>query len=162
MFTAMKRLFFILSFGAVACSGEVTIKESEIKPDLFYADGACQPFTGKCMVTFNDTSLVKDRFTYKKGILSGEASTYYKNGQLRRRGNYLHGKFSGKWEFWDEKGNKTMEANYLNDSLNGAFIVLYTNGKVKESGQFSGNVKIGRWTKYDEKGDLVEKQLLRN
>jgi|SRR3990172_9816563 len=120
MFFAMKRVIFILSLGAVACSGKVTITEAEIKPDIFYTSEAYRPFSGRCIIVFSKTGRIKDQFTYKNGKLSGEAFTYYKNGQLRRKGYYLDGKLSGKWEFWDEKGNKIMEASYQNDVLNGA------------------------------------------
>jgi antitoxin component YwqK of YwqJK toxin-antitoxin module len=120
MFTAMKRVIFILSFGVVACSGKVTITEAEIQPDIFYARGAYKPFSGTCIIVFSKTDLIKDQFTYKNGMLNGEAITYDKNGQLRRKGYYLDGKLSGKWEFWDDKGNKTMEATYQNDVLNGS------------------------------------------
>jgi hypothetical protein len=121
MYTAMKWVIFILSFGVVACSGKVTITDAEIQPDIFYARGAYKPFSGRCVVVFSKTGEIKDQFTYKNGLLNGEAITYDKNGQLRRKGYYLDGKLSGKWEFWDAKGNKIMEASYQNDVLYGSY-----------------------------------------
>jgi antitoxin component YwqK of YwqJK toxin-antitoxin module len=158
----MKWFILIVSLGMVACSGKVVITESEIKPDVFYANDSYKPFTGKCYVVFSDTNLIKEQFTYYRGQLHGEALSYHKNGQLRRKGYFLYGQLSGKWELWDEKGNKIMEAGYLNDSLNGAYITLYENGKVKETGQYANNIRIGRWMKYDENGQLVEKLFIRN
>jgi antitoxin component YwqK of YwqJK toxin-antitoxin module len=152
----MKWFILVLSLGMVACSGKIVITESEIKPDVYYVNDNYKPFTGKCYVVFSDTSLVKDVFTYCHGQLHGEALSYYKNGQLRRRGYFLHGQLSGKWETWDERGNKILEAGYLNNLLNGAYMTLYENGKVKETGQYSNNIKTGKWERYDENGQLVK------
>lgn len=137
---------------ATACSGKVTITEAEIKSDIFYTDGSTKPFTGKCMVVFSGTSQIKEEFTYKNGILHGKATTWYKNGQIRRRGSYNMGQISGKWEFWDEKGHKTVEACYKNDSLNGIYVSLYANGKIREKGQFEDNKRTGKWLYYNESG----------
>jgi antitoxin component YwqK of YwqJK toxin-antitoxin module len=140
----------------VACSGKVTITEAEIKSDIFYTDRNSRPFTGKCIVVFSDTSLIKDEFTYKHGILHGKATAWYKNGQMRRSGSYYKGLISGKWEFWDEKGNKTVEANYKDDVLNGSFVLLYSNGKIREKGQFADNKRTGQWSYYNEGGQPIQ------
>jgi antitoxin component YwqK of YwqJK toxin-antitoxin module len=154
----MKRSLIILILVATACSGKVTITEAEIKSDIFYADRSTQPFTGKCIVVFSDTGLVKEEFTYKKGILHGKATAWYKNGQIRRRGSYHMGQISGNWEFWDEKGRKTIEACYKNDVLNGSYMSLYANGKIREKGQFKDNKRTGQWVYYNEKGQPVPEE----
>jgi antitoxin component YwqK of YwqJK toxin-antitoxin module len=138
-----------------ACSGSVTITEDEIRPDIFYTDMSSRPFTGKCRVVFGDTGLVKEEFIYKQGILHGESKAWYKNGKMRRKGYYSQGRISGKWEFWDIRGNKTVEANYKNDTLNGSYMLLYSNGKVREKGQFADNRRTGQWFYYNENGQPV-------
>jgi len=99
----MKWRLFILMLVATACAGKVTITEAEIKSDIFYTERCTKPFTGRCIVVFSDTSLVREEFTYKSGILNGKATAWYKNGQIRRRGSYTMGMISGKWEFWMNK-----------------------------------------------------------
>jgi antitoxin component YwqK of YwqJK toxin-antitoxin module len=154
----MKWSLFLLMWVAFACSGNVTITEDEIRPDIFYTDKSSRPFTGKCRVVFNNASQVKEEFTYKQGILHGPTTSWYKNGQVRRKGYYLHGMISGKWEFWDEQGKKTVEACYENDALNGSYVVLYSNGRIREKGQFADNRRTGQWFYYNENGQPVQEE----
>ena len=108
------------------------------------------------LVLYNNSDVVKEQFTFKKGLMNGEASAWYKNGQIRRKGFYCKGQISGKWTFWDEQGNKYLEANYRHDSLNGSYITLYANGSIKEKGQYSANKRSGKWILYDEKGNVIQ------
>jgi antitoxin component YwqK of YwqJK toxin-antitoxin module len=112
---------------AAACNGKVTVSEDEIGADVFYVNDSYRPFSGKCSVVFRNTGQVKEQFSFRKGLLHGEALTWYKNGQLRRKGSYYKGQISGKWEFWDEQGNKIMEAYYSHDNLSGSYVELYAN-----------------------------------
>jgi antitoxin component YwqK of YwqJK toxin-antitoxin module len=142
----MKWKLLILPIVLIACGREVTITESEIVSDIFYAGNDYRPFSGKCLVVFNDTSLIREQFTYKHGILHGESRAWYLNGKLRRKGCYAEGKLSGTWEFWDEQGNKILEADFSNDELNGSYTALNQNGSVKEKGQYRNNKRTGKWT----------------
>lgn len=151
----MKRGLYILVILIAGCSGKMTITEADIKSDILYTDGHDRPFTGKCIVVFGGTDLVKEEFTYKRGVLHGKATARYRNGQIRRQGSYCRGQISGKWEFWDEKGNKTLEANYEKDVLNGLYISLYSNGKIKEKGLFANNKRTGEWQYFNEEGQPV-------
>jgi antitoxin component YwqK of YwqJK toxin-antitoxin module len=155
MFAAVKRGVWILVVLATACSGKIIITETEIKPDVFYHGLSPRPYTGKCIVVFSDTRLVKEEFTYKRGILQGKATAWYKNGHLRRRGSYHQGQISGTWEFWDEQGHKTMEATYRNDVLNGPFVSLYENGMIREKGHYADNRRTGDWERYTETGQRI-------
>jgi antitoxin component YwqK of YwqJK toxin-antitoxin module len=154
----MKWSLFLLIWFAFACSSHVTITEDEIRSDIFYTGMSSRPFTGKCRVFFSDNSRVKEEFTYKHGILHGPTTTWYKSGQVRRKGNYSHGRISGKWEFWDEQGNKTVEACYENDALNGSYIELYSNGRIREKGQFADNKRTGQWFYFNENGQPVSEE----
>jgi antitoxin component YwqK of YwqJK toxin-antitoxin module len=146
----MKGLIFILLLTSIACSGKVRITEDEIMPDIFYAEGSYKPFTGECTVVSRNSKLVLEQFSYKNGVLHGKALVWYKNGKLKRKGFYYNGKLSGAWEFWDEKGNKTLEVNFENDALNGQFISLETDGRVREKGIYKNNHRTGKWTSNDE------------
>jgi antitoxin component YwqK of YwqJK toxin-antitoxin module len=151
----MKWYYYILLVAAVACKGKVTITEDEIGSAVFYVHNSYKPFSGECTIFFRNTSLVKEQFTFKNGVLHGEALAWYKNGQMHRRGYYNKGQISGKWEFWDENGRKAIEAYYKEDILSGSYMALYNNGKVKEKGQFSANRRTGEWLYYSEDGQLI-------
>jgi antitoxin component YwqK of YwqJK toxin-antitoxin module len=149
-------IYILLFFATVACSDSVIVTEDEIGAEVFYEKDSYQPFTGRCIVVYRNTDIVKEEFTFKKGLLHGEALTWYKNGQIRRKGFYQKGQISGKWEFWEENGQKTIEANYTDDILNGSYIALYSNGKIKEKGQFSDNRPIGKWVYFNEEGQVIK------
>jgi antitoxin component YwqK of YwqJK toxin-antitoxin module len=113
----MKGFIAILLLTTFACSGKVVITEEQISPDIFYVDGSYGPFTGKCSVVSETGSLVLEEFTYKEGLLQGEAQIWYSNGKMKRRGSFQNGKLSGKWEYWDQKGNMLCETIYRDDKL---------------------------------------------
>jgi antitoxin component YwqK of YwqJK toxin-antitoxin module len=151
----MKGYLYILFFVSFACSGKVSITEDEIMPDVYYAEGSFKPYTGKCNVLSRDSRVVLEQFTYKKGLLHGKAFAWYKNGQLKRKGSYLDGKLSGAWEFWDDKGHKTMEASFKDDALDGPYTSLKANGQIKEKGIYTENRQTGKWIR--EAGDVAIK-----
>jgi antitoxin component YwqK of YwqJK toxin-antitoxin module len=155
----MKWFMCIFMLATLACNSEVTITEDEIGAGVFYAKDSYSAYSGSCFVVFNNTNQVKAKFTYKNGVLHGESLAWYKSGQIRRRGYYCKGLISGKWEFWDEAGNKTIEANYESDNLNGPYISLYANGVVKEKGAFSGNRRFGEWNLYNKEGQLLSSTM---
>jgi antitoxin component YwqK of YwqJK toxin-antitoxin module len=150
----MKGFGFILLLASFACTGKVTITEEEIRPDIFYAEGSYKPFTGKCMVVENDSGPVLEEFTYKSGRLHGKAFIWYRNGQLKCKGSYRDGKLCGVWEFWDRAGNKTLEACFENDELNGLFTALTADGQIQEKGMYTANRRTGNWTNKINSSDL--------
>jgi antitoxin component YwqK of YwqJK toxin-antitoxin module len=160
MFTAMKGLIFILLLASFACTGKVHITEDEIMPDIFYAEGSFEPFTGQCNVISRNSNLVLEQFSYKKGVLHGKALAWYKNGKLKRKGFYHNGKLSGAWEFWDEKGNKTMVVNFENDELNGQFTSLGADGRIREKGVYKANQRTGKWTCNEE--EVIVRSEIKN
>ena len=152
----MKWYFYIFLFVAFACNkSAVTVSEDEIGADVFYVRDSYKPYTGKCLVLFNNSDIVKEQFTFRKGLLNGETLVWYKNGQIHRKGSYSRGQISGKWIFWDEEGNKYIEASYRHDSLHGSYTMLFDNGKMMVKGQFSGNRRSGKWLYYNEEGKVI-------
>jgi antitoxin component YwqK of YwqJK toxin-antitoxin module len=87
------------------------------------------------------------------------------------KGQYKSGLQEGKWEYWDEKGNKLKEVNYSLGTLNGYFIENYEADKKKSEGNYYYDNKTGKWTEWDEDGkmtsektfdsvDVLKKQML--
>jgi antitoxin component YwqK of YwqJK toxin-antitoxin module len=113
----MKGLIAILLLTTFACSGNVEITETEMRPDIFYRDGCYGPYTGKCSVVARKGSQVLEEFTYKEGRLHGDARVYYSNGNLKRRGSFQNGKLSGKWTYWDVNGVMICETTFRDDEL---------------------------------------------
>ncbi|OFY53999.1 MAG: hypothetical protein A2Y87_01030 [Bacteroidetes bacterium RBG_13_46_8] len=155
----MKGYIFLAMLVLMSCGKEVIITEEEIKPDMYYVRNDVDPFTGTCKVVFSDTNLLKEKFQFRKGILEGEAAAYYHGGNLRWKGHYKNGSCAGKWEYWDQHGNKVIEANYSNDTLTGPYYSWYSNGLMKEKGQFCQNSRTGRWISYNETGQVISETI---
>jgi antitoxin component YwqK of YwqJK toxin-antitoxin module len=91
--------------------------------------------------------------------LEGEAVAYYRDGNLRWKGRYKNGCCTGTWEYWDQNGNRVIEANYSHDTLTGPYCSWYSNGLMKEKGQFSQNSRTGKWFSYNETGQVVSETI---
>jgi antitoxin component YwqK of YwqJK toxin-antitoxin module len=152
----MKWYFYIFLLITFGCKQTIVVTEDAVSADILYSKGTYSPYTGKCVVLFNHSDRVKEEFRFKNGILHGQSQAWYKNGQLRRKGCYSHGRITGVWTFWDEQGNKVMEAGYRNDLLDGLYMALYSNGKIKEKGKYASNRKTGEWVYYNENGQVVK------
>ena len=153
----MKGYLFILVILVAACNSKITVTEEEIGSDIFYVEGSYKPFSGKCIVLYHADDQVKEQFTFKKGRLHGETLAWHRNGQPRWKGSYSKGQISGKWEFYDEKGKKNIEAHYKHDNLHGSYTALYHNGMIKEKGDYVRNKRTGRWEYFNEKGQLISR-----
>ncbi len=142
----------------VSCSQrKIIISEDQLPDDIFYLKDEIKPYTGKCFVYFINTTTVKEELTFKDGLLNGPRISYYKDGKIKRSGNYSNGNLDGKWKGFDEKGNMIFEVQYKNDSLIGKYFSWYPTGVIKEKGLYDNNHKTGEWIIYDEAGMIVEK-----
>lgn len=154
-------LIVILSTAISSCTKKtVILTEDTLPDDVFYQTDNIRPFTGKCIVYYDGTEIIKEELNFKKGILNGERNSYYKNGQIRRSGAYHKGDYNGKWTSYDSKGNKVYEVEYQNDTLIGRFVSWYNTGIIRETGTYRDNSKTGEWVVFDESGMVVDKELL--
>lgn len=156
----MKVLVLSLSILLLATScntKKIVLTEDQLPDDIFYLENQIRPFSGECVVLFQDGQGVKELLTFKDGILDGIRESYYPNGQLSRKGQYLNGKLHGKWTAWDEKGNLKYEVHYESDKLTGHYITWFHTGVIKEKGMFDQDRKIGEWIYSDEAGMRINK-----
>jgi antitoxin component YwqK of YwqJK toxin-antitoxin module len=147
-------LFLLLFF--VACSRNMVVSEDDIGTEILYSENSYKPYSGKCTVLYKDSDRIKSEYTIRNGILNGEATTWYSNGRLKRKGFYKDGQMSGSWLFWDEQGRKIMEAHYKGNNLDGSYTSLYENGKIRVAGNFSDEKRTGQWKQYNENGQVIQ------
>ena len=48
---------------------------------------------------------------YSKGLKNGSTVTYFENGNKRYEGAFTKDLESGKWKFWNQKGEKLKETD---------------------------------------------------
>lgn len=155
----MKHLILILLvlIGLSSCSNShIVISENELPEEVFYLPDQLRPFTGVCTIYYSNTRIIKEEMTYRKGLLHGTMSSYYKDGSLKRRGSYLDGRMHGKWESWYRNGMKRYIAHFENDSLNGEYLEWYDTGVMKERGLYAQNLRTGEWIAWDEAGMIAK------
>ena len=70
----------------------------------------------------------------------GEFYTYYDNGQLKKKANYISGKLNGELLIYYENGNLKNKQNFKNGKFNGEVVEYDINGKVN----FRENYKNGK------------------
>ena len=64
--------------------------------------------------------------TKKEPIKNGLHESFYKNGQLKFRGNYNNGKRDDLWEEFHENGNLHQKGNYKDGKRDGLWEVFYS------------------------------------
>lgn len=157
----MKQLTYIIIalIGFTSCSNsKVIVTEADLPEEIFYLDNEIKPYTGKATIYYPGTDVVKEILTYKKGIMHGETTSYFRNGNIKRRGYYSMGRLTGKWESWYENGKKEYEVEYSNDSLSGICITWYNTGVMEKKGFFANNLRSGAWIEYDTAGMIIDQR----
>ncbi|MBN2524099.1 MAG: toxin-antitoxin system YwqK family antitoxin [Bacteroidales bacterium] len=157
----MKKVVYYLMilFFFASCSHKgIVITENELPEEIFYLPDQIKPYTGRCIMHYNNTGIIKQEMTFRNGKLDGEFITYYKDGSINRKGEFIDGRYNGKWEQWAENGKKLYEVHYKNDSLCGDFRIWYSTGVLKQKGVYAENTRSGLWIEYDEAGMIIRKK----
>lgn len=75
-------------------------------------------------------------------IVDGEFYTYYDNGQLKKKANYVSGKLNGELLIYNENGNLTHKQNFKNGKFNGEVIEYDIKGEVKSRENYKHGKKL--------------------
>ena len=59
------------------------------------------------------------------------------------------------WSFFNERGIKIREQNFVEDVADGKFAEYYPSGKKQLQGNFVNRLKHGTWSYWDAKGKLI-------
>jgi antitoxin component YwqK of YwqJK toxin-antitoxin module len=157
----MKNIFYLILLftGLCSCSQSIVVlNEKQLPEEIFYLPDQIRPYTGKCLIYYSGTNIIKEEMTFKDGILDGPMVSYYKDGSIKRKGEYRNSQFHGKWEYWCIEKKKIYEVNYSNDMLCGEYISWYSSGTLCEKGKYSKNRRTGSWIEYDQAGNVTRKK----
>lgn len=94
-----------------------------------------------------------------KGQFVGNETTgvwefYYETGNLRMRGILRQNSNYGLWEYFYESGQKSMEGTIDNKLREGPWKIFYESGDLKETGEYLANKRTGLWKTFFEDGVL--------
>lgn len=99
-----KLLLLLFPFIISSCASEVVLTDETLPDEIFYKEGTSKPYTGKCVVYYQNTRDIHYSFTFEKGILNGPFKSYFRNGKVEYAGNYLNGELAGEFKKYDENG----------------------------------------------------------
>jgi antitoxin component YwqK of YwqJK toxin-antitoxin module len=119
--------------------------------------------------------------TYDKyGVYHGNIKTYYMSGKIYSDIEFYHGVKEGRWTWWHENGNKSLEADYDNNSyylknswskdgtpqvVNGDGYCTSTwhlSDQISSYGKYVNGVSDSLWIWWYENGKLEETSLYEN
>ena len=72
----------------------------------------------------------------EQGERHGYWETYYSNGQLSYKGNYVNGKEHGYWESYYDNGQLDYKGNYVNGNRHGYWEEYWSNGQLYSKGYY--------------------------
>lgn len=99
---------------------------------------------------------------YKNGLIYGEATEYYSNGQIYSKTNYSGGKITGVQTQYYIDGGISSEINYNNGVYEGSYKTYHKNGEVSQLGQCKEGAYDGSWKQYYPNGILQSEFSYKN
>src|SRR5258708_27967598 len=111
--------------------------------------------------TYHDAQKKNPKEAYQvkdtiKNVLHGRYISYFLNGRIESKGQFVNNETTGIWEFYYETGNLKMRGILRQNSNYGLWEYFYENGQKSMEGMINGKNKEGEWKIYYESGDLKE------
>ncbi len=91
-----------------------------------------------------------------QNIAHGRYVSYFLNGGIESKGQFVNNETSGVWEFFYETGNVKMRGIVRQNSNYGHWEYFFENGVKNMEGTVNGKNKEGEWKIYYESGELRE------
>ncbi len=92
-----------------------------------------------------------------QNVLQGRYISYFLNGIMESKGQFVNNETTGVWEFYFETGNLKMRGILRQSSNYGIWQYYFENGVKSMEGTVNGKNKEGEWKIYYESGELKEK-----
>ncbi len=103
-------------------------------------------------ISYYLNGLIESKGQFVNNETAGVWEFYYETGNLRMRGILRQNSNFGTWEYFYENGNKSMEGLVNGRNREGEWKIFYESGKLKEQGQYLENKRTGLWTTFFEDG----------
>src|SRR5258708_2979074 len=111
--------------------------------------------------TYHDAQKKNPKEAYQvkdtiRNVLHGRYISYFLNGRIESKGQFVNNETTGIWEFYYETGSLKMRGILRQNSNYGLWEYFYENGQKSMEGTINGKVKEGIWKIYYESGELKE------
>jgi uncharacterized protein len=107
---------------------------------------------GKYLSYFLNGS-VESKGQFVNNETSGAWEFYYETGKVKMKGHLKQNSNHGLWEYFYESGLKSMEGSIENKKRVGVWKIYYESGELKETGEYEDDLRSGLWITYFEDGD---------
>lgn len=137
---------------AASCEGPMSKLEEKKQQDEL----ASQPrkkFNGE-KLTYYDNGAVKSRVNFVNGRMHGKAFNYYKSGKVHSEFEYTNGAHAGTTRWYFESGKLYQEIPYENDMKHGLFKQYFENGQVEAELPYFEDYEGLGLKEYSSKGEL--------
>ncbi len=91
-----------------------------------------------------------------RNILQGKYISYFLNGNVESKGQFVNNETSGAWEFYYETGKLKMRGVLKQNSNYGLWEYFYESGLKSMEGTIDNKKRVGTWKVYYESGELKE------
>ena len=145
----MKKLALaVLMMSGVAMAADLAPPEMGSNVKLSCAAGSKQVNDGEGIFCNRGGSVAMER-------LEGPYVGLNKNGTVHAKGQYLAGGRTGHWVFFNEKGVKTHEIDFVNDNFDGQRVEFHPNGQKKTVELYARGLPTAPMATFDETGSPV-------
>ena len=132
-------VFILLLIITNSCSSQLEVNCSELIEDEGLIKLNSENFTGSCLTYFeDDQSLLKEKRSYRKGLMHGNWTQYHPNGNL----------------YYDSYAKK--------GEIHGKYKSYHYDGALADKGRMKNGYKNGVWEYFGPTGVLYKKELYKN
>ena len=128
--------------------------KTKVKDGLFYLPNEQQPYSGDNICIYKGSGGFAIQGEIKNGVKYGVETSWHKNGQIMKKGNFIDGKEAGNWAVWYENGQITAKGNFIDGKEYGKMTSWYENGQKWEEGNFIDGKEDGKMTSWNENGTI--------
>lgn len=157
-------LLFIHSLLAFCVQAQV-VKREIVQPDgnaiIHYEAKSSTSVDGRLEAKeffwFDMSEIQKTMNGYRGNLLHGEATFFYKSGQLREQGRFVHGLKHGVWKKWNENGTLVQQEFWKSGLLHGTQEVYDQRGILVGRYSYKQGVLHGKTEDFSTDPPLVRK-----
>lgn len=114
------------------------------------------------IISFYIDGVVKEFYTFQKGLKTGPFEERTANGVLSVGGAFLNGKKDGVWEFYRFDGMLEKRVGYKADSLHGVYLVMQNDKDTMTFGSYHNGLKTGYWKWFTQDGQVDMEGYFKN
>ncbi|MCW5912937.1 MAG: toxin-antitoxin system YwqK family antitoxin [Cyclobacteriaceae bacterium] len=146
----------LASFGAFAQFKRYTYHDTEKKviKEVYQVKDTIQNILNGRYISYFLNGNIESKGQFVNNETSGVWEFFYETGNIKMRGILRQNSNYGLWEYFYENGQKSMEGNINNRLREGLWKIYYESGDLKESGSYAANMRSGLWRTYFQDGTL--------